>query len=68
MLDANLVAMLMDPNLRFEPNPDGNEGGNRSNLYAQLLGELQFLANATRPDIAYALHIVQIQPYNMRVP
>jgi hypothetical protein len=36
-------------------NPDGNKG-NRSNSYAQLLGELQFLANATRPDIAHAIN------------
>jgi transposase InsO family protein len=56
MLDANPVAMPMDPNVKLEPNPDGNEGGNRSNSYARLLGELQFLANATRPDIAYAVN------------
>lgn len=45
--DANPVAMPMDPNMRLEPNPDGSNGGNRSNSYAQLLSELQFLANAT---------------------
>jgi len=56
MYDANPMAMPMDPNMRLEPNPDGNEGGNRSNSYARLLGELQFLANATRPDIAYAVN------------
>ena len=28
----------------------------RSNSYARLLGELQFLANATRPDITYAVN------------
>lgn len=52
MQRANPVAMPMDPNIKLEPNPEGNEG-NRSNAYARLLGELQFLANATRPDIAY---------------
>lgn len=52
---ANPVAMPMDPNLALEKNPDGQEG-NRSNSYAKLLGELQFLANATRPDIAYAVN------------
>ena len=55
MADANHVVMPMDPNVKLEPNPDGNEG-NRSNSFAKLLGELQFLANATRPDIAYAVN------------
>jgi hypothetical protein len=51
---ANPVAMPLDPNSPLQPNPDGNEG-DRSNSYARLLGELQFIANATRPDIAYAV-------------
>jgi hypothetical protein len=34
--------------------PDGNTG-DRSNSYARLIGELQFIANATRPDIAYTI-------------
>ena len=51
---ANPIAMPLDPNSPLQPNPDGNEG-DRSNLYAQLLGELQFLANVTRPDITYAV-------------
>jgi len=37
------------------PNPDGSEG-NRSNSFARLLGELQFLANSTQPDIAFAVN------------
>jgi hypothetical protein len=45
----------MDPNVTLESNPDGDEG-DRSNSYARLLGELQFLANATRPDIAFAVN------------
>ena len=55
MLDANPVSMPMDPNIPIGPNPDGNEGS-RSNSYASLLGELQFLLNATRPDISYAVN------------
>jgi hypothetical protein len=52
---ANPVSMPMDPNIKLQPNSDGNEG-NRSNSYAKVLGELQFLANATRPDIAFAVN------------
>jgi hypothetical protein len=52
---ANPVTMPMDPNQKLEPNPDNN-GPNCSNSYAHLLGELQFLANTTRPDIAYAIN------------
>ena len=55
MDDANPVSMPMDPNDKIKPNPDGNEGS-KSNSYAKLLGELQFLTNATRPDIAYAVN------------
>ena len=55
MYDANPVSMPMDPNIKICPNPDGNEG-NKSNYYAKILGELQFLTNATRPDIAYAVN------------
>jgi hypothetical protein len=52
---VNPVSMPMDPNEKLQPNPDGNEGS-RSNSYARLLGELQYLANATRPDIVYAVN------------
>ena len=55
MLDANPVSMPMDLNIPISPNPDGNEDS-RSNSYASLLGELQFLSNATRPDISYAVN------------
>jgi hypothetical protein len=43
---VNAVGMPLDPNTTLEPNPDRNKG-DCSNLYTQLLGELQFLANAT---------------------
>jgi hypothetical protein len=55
MSDANPVRTPLDPEIKLVPNPEGNEG-NRSNSYAQLLGELQFIANATRPDICYAIN------------
>jgi len=46
---ANPVGMPLDLNTPLKPNPEGNEG-NRSNSFARLLGELQFITNATRPD------------------
>jgi len=52
---ANPVAMPLDPNSPLEPNPEGNVR-NCSNSFARLLGELQFIANMTRPDIAYAVN------------
>ena len=52
---ANPMGMPLNPNTPLEPNPDRNEG-DRSNSYARLLRELQFLANATRPDIAFAIN------------
>ena len=55
LADANPVHMPLDPNIKIVPNPDGSEG-NKSNSYAQLLGELQFIANSTRPDIAFAIN------------
>jgi hypothetical protein len=55
MTGANAVSTPLDPNQKIKENPDGNQG-NRSNSYARLLGELQFLANATRPDIIFAVN------------
>ena len=55
ILDANPVLMPIDPNIQISPNLDGNEGS-QSNSYTKLLGELQFLSNATRPDILYAVN------------
>jgi hypothetical protein len=44
----------MDPNIKFIQNPDNYEF-NHSNLFAQLLGELQYIANSTWPNITYAV-------------
>jgi hypothetical protein len=52
---ANQVGTPLDPNVPLEPNPERNKG-DRSNAFAQLLHALQFVANATRPDIAYAVN------------
>ena len=51
----NSVTTLLDPNIKLVPNPDGNEG-NQSNSFARLLGELQYLANNMRPNIAFAVN------------
>ena len=48
------VKSPLDPNIQLVPNPEGTDG-DRSNAYASLLGALQFLTCATRPDIAYAV-------------
>jgi len=47
--------MPLDPNALLVPNPEGNVG-DHSNLFTRLLGKLQFIVNATRPDIAYAVN------------
>ena len=51
---TNPVGMPLDPNITLESNPDGSQG-DRSNSYARLIGELQFIANATRPDIVHTI-------------
>ena len=51
----------LDPNVPIEANPDGNEG-DRSNSYARLVGELQWIANCTRPDIQYTVN--RLASYN----
>ena len=52
---CNAVSTLLDPNITLEANPEGNIG-DRSNSYARLLGELQYIANATRLDITYTVN------------
>jgi len=51
----NAVSTPLDPNIMLMPNPEGNDG-DRSNSFASLLGELQYIANATCPDIAYVVN------------
>jgi len=67
LTDCNHVSTPMYLKVKILPNPEGNEGS-RSNYFTQLLGELKFLANATRPDITFAVnifpHTPQIPPWN----
>jgi len=60
---ANTVAMPLDPNATIIPNPDLSDG-NRSNPFARLLGELQYLANATRPDISFTVNRLALYTAN----
>src|SRR5260370_22480225 len=53
--DINSIVTPLDPKVKLEPNPDGNQE-DKSNAYAQLLRELQYVANATRPDITYTVN------------
>ena len=55
MENANPISTLLDLNTRLESNKDNREP-NRSNDFASLIGSLQYLAIATRPDIAYAIN------------
>ena len=54
MDNTNTVGMPLDPNIMLEPNPDGDVG-DQHNLYVRLIRELQFLTNATRPNITYTI-------------
>jgi hypothetical protein len=47
--------MPLDPNSPLEPNLEGNVGSH-SNSFTRLLGELQFIMNTMRPDIAYTVN------------
>jgi Reverse transcriptase (RNA-dependent DNA polymerase) len=55
MEHANPVVTPLDHAIPILPNPDQNED-NRSNPFACKLGELQYIANATRPDISFAVN------------
>jgi adenine-specific DNA methylase len=54
-IDINPVITLLDPKVKLKPNLEGNQG-DKSNAYAQLLKELQYVANTMRPDITYTVN------------
>jgi hypothetical protein len=60
---ANAVSTPLNQNVPIEPNPEGNEG-DQSNAYASLLGELQFLANTSRPDITFTVNRLAVYTAN----
>ena len=55
MMDTNSVLTPLDPNVKLSPNENGAKP-DHSNDYASLIGSLQYLAVATRPDIAYTIN------------
>ena len=55
MAQLNSVSTPLDHNVPIIPNPEGNIR-DRSNAYIQLLGELQYVANAMCLDITYAVN------------
>ena len=55
MQDVNPVFTPLDTNIKLEPNSEGSVG-DQSNLFATLIGKLQYLATAMRPDIAFAMN------------
>ena len=52
---SNPVSTPLNPNVTLVLNPDGN-AGDRSNAFASLLGELQYIAITTCLDISYAVN------------
>ena len=55
MDSSDSVSTPLDPNIALVLNPEG-EDGSHSNSFARLLGELQYIANAMWPDIAYTVN------------
>ena len=55
MSDVHAVKTPLDPNVKLEKNPEETDG-DWSNSFASLIGSLQYLATATRPDIAFTVN------------
>jgi len=60
---SDSVSTPLDPNVTLVPNPKG-KNGSRSNLFARLLRELQYIANTMRPDISYAVNRLALYTAN----
>jgi Reverse transcriptase (RNA-dependent DNA polymerase) len=63
---ANPVGMLLDLKVLLDLSPEGNKG-DRSNAFMQTLSALQFIANATRPDIAYMVNKLALYTANLTI-
>jgi hypothetical protein len=57
MQDANPISKTtpLDPNVKLKANLI-EMPSDQSNSFAMLIGKLQYLATATRPDIAFAVN------------
>ena len=55
MSDAHPIKSPLDSKVILKPNPEG-ENGDRSNAFLCLIGSLQYLSTATRPDITFAVN------------
>jgi transposase InsO family protein len=59
LTDANPVSTPLDPNINLDnldPQPQTPSDTRGSSLFATAIGSLQYAANGTRPDIAYAVN------------
>ena len=54
--NASPVSILLNPNTKLEPNPEGQENGKQQSAYTSLLGSLQYLSVTTRPDISFVVN------------
>ena len=55
MSDAHPVCVPADPNVKLNV-PDGESRPADRNMYQQIIGSLQYVANGTRPDIAFIVN------------
>lgn len=62
MSDAKIASVPLDPTIKYSSNmcPKSTEekAAMADKPYNELLGSLQFIANLTRPDIAYAINLL----------
>ena len=63
---TNQVRMLLDSNVHLESSLEGNND-DQSNAFTQSLGALQFVANTTRSDIAYAVNKLASYTANLTI-
>ena len=67
MNKVNPVSMPLNPNEKLEPNLEEHEDSGQQNAYLSLLGSLQYLSTATRPDITFAINQLAAYTSNPRL-
>ena len=65
MSDAHPVCVPADPNVKLNV-PDGESRPADRNMYQQIFGSLQYVANGTRPDISFIVNalVTIVRPLN----